>query len=78
VMPNHLHPIAGYKSAVLNKIDDYIDERQLAMQKFNRRNPMWQANYYDHILRNGQAYQRIAAYIRNNPMKWEEQKIELH
>ena len=58
---------------VLNKIDDYIDERQLPIQKFNRRNPLWQSNYYDHIIRDGQAYKRIAEYIRNNPMKWEGQ-----
>jgi REP element-mobilizing transposase RayT len=37
--------VAGYKSVVLNKIDDLIDERQLPIQKFNRKNPLWQANY---------------------------------
>ncbi|MGM0479412.1 MAG: transposase [Bacteroidota bacterium] len=62
--------IAGYKSAVLNKIDDLIDERQIPMQKFNRRNPLWQANYYDHIIRDGLAYVRISEYIRRNPEKW--------
>jgi hypothetical protein len=37
--------VAGYKSVVLNKIDDLIDEQRIPMQKFNRRNPLWQANY---------------------------------
>ena len=67
--------VAGYKSVVLNKIDDYIDERQLPIQKFNRRNPLWQANYYDHIIRDGQAYKRIAEYIRMNPQKWDRDKL---
>ena len=66
--------VAGYKSVVLTKIDDYIDARQLPIQKFNRRNPLWQANYYDHIIRDGQSYERIAEYIRMNPEKWEEGK----
>jgi REP element-mobilizing transposase RayT len=62
--------VAGYKSIVLNKIDDYIDARQLTVQKFNRRNPLWQANYYDHIIRNVQSFERIAEYIRMNPENW--------
>ena len=66
--------VAGYKSVVLNKIDNLIDERQLPIQKFNRSNPLWQANYYDHIIRDGQAHVRIAEYIRNNPKKWSEKK----
>lgn len=64
--------VACYKAAVLNKIDDLIDERQLPVQKFNRQNPLWQANYYDHIIRNLQSYARIKDYIRRNPQKWEE------
>lgn len=59
---------------VLNKIDDLIDERQLPIQKFNRKNPLWQANYYDHIIRNSHSYQHIADYIRKNPEKWDEKK----
>lgn len=42
------------------------------MQKFNRQNPLWQANYYDHIIRNETEYQNISEYIANNPIKWEE------
>jgi len=32
--------------------------------------PIWQRNYYEHIIRNEQSYQRIAAYIINNPKNW--------
>ena len=65
--------VAGYKSAVLNKIDDLIDQRQIPMQKFNRRNPLWQANYYDRVIRDGFAYEYIAEYIRKNPEKWDDE-----
>ena len=63
--------VAGFKSATINRIDDWIDANGLQMQKFNRQNPLWQANYYDHIIRNETEYQNISEYIANNPIKWE-------
>jgi putative transposase len=32
--------------------------------------PVWQRNYYEHIVRNDQSLQTIQAYIRNNPQSW--------
>jgi putative transposase len=32
--------------------------------------PVWQRNYYEHIVRNNQALQTIQAYIHNNPQSW--------
>ena len=37
-------------------------------QPFNGK--LWQRNYYEHIIRNEQSYQRIADYIINNPENW--------
>lgn len=34
--------------------------------------PVWQRNYYEHIIRTEQAYQNIAEYIRSNPQRWHE------
>lgn len=31
----------------------------------------WQARFYDHIIRNERAADRIRAYIANNPVRWE-------
>ena len=36
---------------------------------FNTR--FWQRNYYEHIIRNQQAYDEIEAYIIENPLNWE-------
>lgn len=36
---------------------------------------IWQRNYYDHIIRNEKAYHRIAQYIKNNSLKWDEDKL---
>jgi REP element-mobilizing transposase RayT len=37
--------------------------------------PVWQRNYWEHIIRNDNAYQYIANYIINNPQKWENDKF---
>ncbi|WP_239291025.1 transposase [Candidatus Nitrotoga sp. 1052] len=33
---------------------------------------VWQRNYYEHIIRNDEAYLKIAEYIQTNPQRWEE------
>jgi REP element-mobilizing transposase RayT len=78
--PSNQHPIrkpksissfaAEFKSAVNSKIDDYVDEHQLEILKYNRNNHFFQPNYHDHIIRNEAEYQRIKQYIINNPLKW--------
>ncbi len=62
--------IGGFKSAVNSKIDDYIDENNLGIAKYNRNNHFFQPNYHDHIIRNENEYIRIAQYIINNPKDW--------
>ena len=47
--------------------------KTLEWKRFNGK--MWQRNYYDHIIRNEQAYERISEYILNNPKKWDEDKF---
>ena len=31
----------------------------------------WQRNYYEHIIRDEQAYENISNYIRTNPERWQ-------
>lgn len=33
--------------------------------------PVWQRNYYEHIIRNAQDGNRIQHYIESNPAMWE-------
>ncbi len=63
--------MAGFKSAVNTQIDNYIDEHNLSVPKYNRNNHFFQPNYHDHVIRNDWEYQRIANYIIQNPAKWE-------
>jgi len=32
--------------------------------------PVWQRNYYEHIVRDGEEMNRIREYIIENPMRW--------
>lgn len=66
--------VAGYKSAVLSKYNNWVDEQMAngvtGIEKFNRQNPLWQSNYYDRIIRNGKEYERIEIYIGENSINW--------
>ena len=33
--------------------------------------PLWQRNYYEHIIRNSDAMNKIRNYIIDNPVSWE-------
>ena len=60
---NSLGAIIGqFKSAV---------SRQLKRAGHHPQTPVWQRNYYDHVIRNEKSLQEIRDYIQNNPMKWE-------
>ena len=37
---------------------------------FNKR--IWQRNYYEHVIRDDMDYNRIATYIINNPVTWDD------
>lgn len=37
---------------------------------------IWQRNYWEHIIRNYNEYQRISQYIINNPQQWENDKLK--
>lgn len=68
--------MAGFKSAVNTQIDNYIDEQNLKIPKYNRNNHFFQSNYHDHIIRNDFEYQRIKNYIIQNPAKWERDSLK--
>lgn len=57
--------IAGFKSSVATKIN--------TLRKTPGA-PLWQRNYFEHIIRNDASLQKIREYIINNPIKWFEDK----
>jgi putative transposase len=62
VMPNSLGAIVrSFKSAVTRMIHQIEN---------NPHSPVWQRNYYEHIIRNEDDLNQIRAYIVHNPLKW--------
>src|SRR5690554_2536006 len=59
--------VRGYKSSVTKQIN--------LLRVFDTPIKLWQRNYHDHIIRNEQSYQRISEYIKNNPVKWNDDKF---
>jgi putative transposase len=53
--------VAGFKSAVTRRINE---SRGYPGQ------PVWQRNYYEHVIRNEDSLNRIREYIVNNPLRW--------
>ena len=84
VMPNHFHGIinispdsadnptlgkiiGAFKSIVNN---NYITGvKNQGWTPFERR--LWQRNYYEHIVRDDSALQKIQQYIQDNPLTWQ-------
>jgi putative transposase len=65
--PSHPHAslatlIAAYKSTTARMIN--------TMHRTPGR-PVWQRNYYEHIIRNERDWSTIRRYICNNPANWE-------
>lgn len=91
VMPNHVHGVivlraraerAGLKPA---PTQHGLPEIVRAFKTFSARRinefrrtsgvPVWQRNYYEHVIRNDADYDRIAEYITNNPQRWMEDSL---
>ena len=57
--------IRGFKSATT---------KQINVCRNSPGTPVWQRNYYEHIIRNDDELNRIRAYIKNNPVNWPQDK----
>ncbi len=58
--------IAGYKSAVTARIN---------RMGGTPGSPVWQRNYWEHIIRNDASLNEIRAYIENNPARWDDDQL---
>lgn len=69
---NHL-PLRHGTSRTLGSI---VRGYKIGVTKWSRANTdvhvVWQRNYYEHIIRDEEAYLKIAEYILTNPQRWEE------
>lgn len=58
--------IRSYKSECTKQIHQIIDNSEL---------PIWQRNYYEHIIRNERDYWAIKQYIADNDKNWEQDDL---
>jgi hypothetical protein len=49
--------------------------RRINKKRRTRGLPVWQRNYWEHIVRNETELNRIREYIINNPAQWESDKL---
>jgi REP element-mobilizing transposase RayT len=61
--------IRGFKAATTRKVNIFRDS--LGM-------PLWQRNYYEHIIRNAGELAHYRQYIRDNPKNWERDELNPH
>ncbi|PIV62274.1 MAG: hypothetical protein COS14_02385 [Bacteroidetes bacterium CG02_land_8_20_14_3_00_31_25] len=74
VMPNYMHGIIELiqnDDAIVVGVENFQPLPNAAQPQ----RPIWQRNYYEHIIRNEQSYQTISNYIINNPTKWKNDKF---
>jgi REP element-mobilizing transposase RayT len=72
VMPNHVHavfqPIAKNELAeIVHSWKSYSSKE--ANRKLRRAGEFWEREYFDHIVRNRQEFERIVRYVLANPEK---------
>jgi len=66
LMPTHLHMIFVFKET--KKDLPEIVRTFKALVTRNTRLKFWQRNYYEHVIRNEKALNKIREYIQNNPL----------
>lgn len=82
IMPDHVHAILwivrgktsiGEKPAPITQVVGVwksFAARRINAIRGTHGHPVWQRNYYEHIVRDHDSLTRIRAYIRNNPAHW--------
>lgn len=61
--------VRGFKTGVTQWAWEHWPDR------FPNKAPIWHRNYYEHIIRNDQAFDNITNYIIQNPIKWQQDKF---
>lgn len=72
VMPNHVHVVfqtlSGYSlSEIVHSWKSYTAQR--ANAALGKTGIFWQREYYDHLIRNGEQFNRAVRYIGENPAR---------
>ncbi|MBW1706986.1 MAG: transposase [Deltaproteobacteria bacterium] len=73
IMPDHLHMLLSFTEDYHKTLQNWVS----AFKRYTTRvvnelygiKPLWQKNFYDHIVRKEESLLKIAEYILNNPVR---------
>ena len=66
IMPNHMHLILVLENSSL-ALGEIVRRLKAKITRKTGKD-LWEANYYEHVIRNDEALNRIREYIINNPL----------
>ncbi len=72
VMPNHVHLVVGglARGTMLKQVESWKKWTSLEINRaLGRKGRFWQDESFDHLVRNGDSFQKYRRYIRENPVK---------
>jgi putative transposase len=73
IMPNHIHAILIFDDAELPLSEFWRRFKAITTVKAKKLGfkdkSLWQKNYFEHVIRNENALEKIREYIQNNPLK---------
>jgi REP element-mobilizing transposase RayT len=62
--------VSGSLGAIIQNFKS-VSTRKINKLRDNPGCPVWQRNYYEHVIRNETDLANIRQYIANNPLKWD-------
>jgi REP element-mobilizing transposase RayT len=67
LMGDHMHLILTFEN-VQTHLGEIIRTFKALVKRETKEKEFWQRNYYEHVIRNEKALDKIREYIQNNPM----------
>jgi len=72
--PSHAVPVVQRRRMLLAKLIGrfkMVSAKQINTLRGSSGQPLWQRNYYEHVIRDDGSLNRIRQYISDNPAQWE-------
>jgi putative transposase len=67
-------PAKGSLGAMIGQFKSRATKRIWSLPEYDHI-PIWQRNYYEHVIRDREDYESIWAYIQTNPLRWVEDQL---
>jgi REP element-mobilizing transposase RayT len=70
IMPDHIHLlIRPRRTNIIEIISNWKRYISNLSRNYNLKTPIWQASFFDHVLRNNEQLADVARYIIENPIR---------